>query len=199
MTWTLNFLWVLAVECIQNTPFMVGVVTGLSSIRRGLDWWKWSLMCVGSSYASAVAISSTEWIKVMPTTRIANPPDLLRMLYMGTIFSVACAFLVVYFVLTWRLKKPFLSDVAFGILIGTTTAIVQARNLPPMLVALHALSFAVASGSFVALSRYSAEVAPGRKMIAWISGITLVISILIVLFDYVPFLSRCLPATNCMP
>lgn len=191
MNWLLNFVWVLVVEYIQNVPFMVGVVAGLSSLRRGVPWWEWSLMFVGGSFASAVLISSTEWLKVMATTRVAKRPNRFRMLRMGLIFSVACGLLVVYFILTSPLENPSLVDVAFGILIGAATAIVQARNsISPRLVALHALSFAVTGGSMVALIRWSAEVAPGWQMLAWISWLTLMMSILIVLFDYVPFLRR---------
>jgi hypothetical protein len=191
MNWILNFLWVLVVEYIQNIPFMVGIVAGLSGIRRGLPWWEWSPMFVGGSFASAVLISSMDWIKVMATTRTAKHPNLLRMLRMGIIFSVACGLLVVYFILTSPLEKSSLADVVFGILIGAATAIVQARNnFPPRLVALHALGFAVTGGSMVALIRWSAEVAPGWQMLAWVGWLTLMMSILIVLFDYVPFLRR---------
>lgn len=188
MNWILSFLWVLVVEYFQNIPFVVGLVAGSSGIKRGLPWWKWSLMYLSSSFVAAVAISSTDWIKVMATTRTTYQPDLLRMLRTGTIFSVGCGLLVIYFILTSRLKHPSLADVVFGLLIGAATAIVQAKGIPPALVALHALGFAIAGGSLIALVRHSGEVAPGRKMLAWIGWLTLMISVLIVFFDYLPFL-----------
>ncbi len=188
MRWILNFLWVLVVEYIQNVPLMVSIVAGLYIIKKGWPWWEWSLICVGGSFACAVVISSTEWIKIKATTRTANQPNPLRMLRMGIIFSVACGLLVVYFSLTSSLKKPSLADIVFGLLVGAATAIVQARKMPLGLVALHALGFAVAGGSLVALIRHSMEVAPGWQMLAWIGWLTLVMSLWIVLFDYVPFL-----------
>jgi len=188
VNWILNFLWVLVIEYIQNVPITVGFVVGISSIKRGLAWWKWSLMYVGGSFACAVAVSSTEWIKVMATTRTANQPNILRMLNMGAIFSIACGLLVAYFILTSQLKNPSLADVAFGLLIGMAVATIQARNISPALVTLHSLGFAAVGGSLVMFFRRSAEVAPGREMLTWVGWLTLAMSMLIVIFDYVPFL-----------
>ncbi len=188
MNWILNFLWVLVVEFIQNLPCIVGIVTGLSTIKRGLAWWKGSLMCLVGSYACAVVISSTDWIKVMATTRIANQPNLLRMLVNGTIFAVACILLVAYFILTSKLKTPSLADVVFGLVLCGAVAIIQAKDFPPLLLALHALGFAAVGSSLVTLIRRSAEAAPGRRMAAWVGWLTLAMSILIVFFDYMPFL-----------
>jgi hypothetical protein len=188
MKWALNFLLVLTVEYIQNLPMIIGVVFGLAGMKRSLAWWKCSLFFLGGSFVSAAIISSTEWIKVLGTTRTANPPDLLNMLKMGIIFSVGCGIMVVYFFLTSRLKKPFLADVVFGVLIGAATAVAEAGYLPVSLVILHALGFAAAGGSLVALFRHSAAIAPRRKMLTWIAWITLLMTILIVLFDYVPFI-----------
>jgi hypothetical protein len=154
-----------------------------------MAWWKWSLMSVSGSFVCAIAISSTDWIKVMPTTRVAVLPDVFKMFRMGTIFSAVCGILMAYFILTSRLKKPYWADVVFGLLIGTATAIIQARNISLMLVVLHALGFAAAGGGVVALLRLSADIAPGRKMLIWIGLLTLLMSLLITLFDYVPFLN----------
>lgn len=188
MTWFLNFLLVLTIEYIQNLPMIIGVVAGLAGMKNRLAWWKWALWFVGGSYVSAAVITGTDWIKVMGTTRTTNPPDMLNALRNGSIFAVGCAILVVYYLLTAKLKKPYLADAVFGILIGAATAVAEAGYLPLGLVVLHALGFAAAGGSLVALFRYSSDVAPGRKQIIQIGLITLLMTVLIVLFDYLPFI-----------
>ena len=187
MIWIGNFLLVLVVEYVQNIPFIVGIVLGLAAIKRGLGWWKGLLSMVLGSFICAAVITGTEWIKVMGTTRTAGPPDWASVLRNGVIFAVACGLLLGYILLTDRLKKPFVADLVFGVVLGALVAVVEAMNVPVFLVLLHALGFAASGSCLVTLIRRSAGASSGRALLAWIGVITLVMSVLIVAFDYAPF------------
>ena len=189
MNLVLNFLWVLVVEYIQNFPFILGFIFAWASLKRGLAWWKWLLMLLGGNYGCAIFIASMDWIKLSATTLTARSQDLTNIIRLGTIFTVGTGLLLVYFVLTTKFNKTFWADVVFGIVVGILVAVAEALgNVAPLQVTLHALGFAAAASSLVTLFRRSADVAPGRAMLVRVGLITLVMSILIVIFDYVPFL-----------
>ncbi len=188
MTWLLNFLLVMSVEYTQNLPTIIGIVLGLSALKRGLAWWKSLLFFAGGSFLSAFLITGTEWIKVMGTTRTAEPPSLSAALFMGVLFTVGCLVIVLYFRLTDRLKRTYLADILFGVSLVALTAVVESFSAPPELVVLHALGFAAAGSVLIILFRRSADLKPGRAMAAPIALLTLLMTLLIVLFDYLPFI-----------
>lgn len=190
MNWIANLTWVLIMEYLQNAPFIAGFVLGLAGIKRGLAWWKGLLSMIAGSFACAAVISGTDWIKVMATTRTTSPPDLANALRIGCIFAVACGILLAYIVLTNRLKKPYVADLIFGVVVCVIVAVVEARNNPAFLVRLHALGFATSGSFLITLIRRSADAPSWRALLAWMGFITLVMSVLIVVFDYAPFVRR---------
>jgi hypothetical protein len=189
MNLILNFLWVLGVEYLQNLPFILGVVFAWTGFKRGLVWWKWVPMLLAGSFGCAVFTSSLDWIKLLATTLTARAQDVTNIIRLGTIFSVAAGLLMIYFMLTAKLRKPFWADVVFGVIVSVLVAVAETLgNIAPFLILMHALGFAAAAPSLVTLFRRSADVAPGREMLIRIGLITLVMSVFIVVFDYVPHL-----------
>ncbi len=188
MIWLLNFLLVLTIEYIQNIPIIIGIVLGLSAIKRGLAWWKVFLFFAGGSFVSALVITATDWIKVRGTTRTTELPSLAGALYMGVLFFLGCGVMALYFWLTGKLKRPYLADILFGFSLGALTAVLEVPYLPPGLVLLHALGFAAAGSAVTSLLRRSSGDRPGRKRTGHMLLITLVMTLLIMLFDYLPFI-----------
>lgn len=191
MNLILNFLWVLGVEYIQNLPFILGVVYAWSGFKRGMVWWKWSLILLLGSFGCAALIVSMDWIKLLPTTLTAESQDIANIIRPGVIFSIGTGLMLIYFALTTKLKKPFWADVIFGVIVGLLVAIAETLgNYASFLVIMHALGLATAAASLITLFRRSADVAPGRAMLTRIGSITLLMSVLIVIFDYAPHLRR---------
>ena len=187
MTWIVNFLHVLTIEYLQNVLFVVGLVLGLAGIKRGYAWWKCLLVMIGGSFSCAAVISALDEIKVMATTRTSGPPTLAGVLFMGVIFSVGCGLLLAYIALTDRLKRTYAADAAFGVLLGSVSAVIEAGNIPPLLVLLHALGFAAAGGCLVAILRRVADASSRRALLASMGLVNLLMSVLISIFDYAPF------------
>lgn len=189
MNLILNFLWVLGVEYLQNLPCILGIVFAWAGFKRGLIWWKWVLMLLAGNFGCAVLIVGMDWIKLLATTLTAGSQDVASILRMGTIFSVATGLLLIYFTLTAKLRKSFWADAIFGVIVGVLVAVAETLgNIAPFLIFMHALGFAAAAASLVTLIRRSADAASNREMLIRVGLITLVMSMLIVIFDYVPHL-----------
>ncbi|MCC6260465.1 MAG: hypothetical protein IT311_06345 [Anaerolineales bacterium] len=189
--WILKFSWVLLIEYIQNLPIILGIVFSLAKLKQGWAWWKSLLMMIGSSFLCAFIISATEPLKIIPTTLEARPFDAPTVGSSGIIFSIACALLLAYILFTGKLKKPYLADWIFGALVGGGIALSEALNhFPLLLVALHAAGFMLASGCLVTLIRYAADSATPKALLTKVGLITLLMTVLIAIFDYAPFISQ---------
>jgi len=189
MNLALNFLWVLGVEYLQNLPFILCVVFAWGGIKRGWVWWKWLAILLVGNYGCAAIIVAADWIKLLGTTLQPGAQDVASVIRIGTVFAIGTGFLLGYFILTTKLKKPFWADVVFGIIAGILSAIAETLgSVAPFLIVMHALGFAAAAASMITLIRFSADAAQGRETFIRIGLITLVMSVWIVLFDYVPHL-----------
>ena len=189
MSLLLNFLWVLGVEYFQNLPCILGIVFAWAGFKSGLVWWKWLLILLIGNFGCAILIVAMDRIKLLPTTLTSGSQDLANIIRMGTIFSVASGLLLLYFALTTKLRKPFWADVVFGVIVAVLIAVVETLgNFAPSVILMHALGFAAAGACLVTLIRRSADLPPGRDRLIRVGLITLVMSVLIVIFDYLPHL-----------
>ncbi|MCC7119686.1 MAG: hypothetical protein IT310_14270 [Anaerolineales bacterium] len=190
MDWVLKFSWVLLIEYIQNLPIIWGIIFSLAKLKQGWSWRQSLLVMLGSSFLCALIITSTEPLKILPTTLEPRPFTVATFLFSGVVFFIACALLLIYMIFTRPLKKPYLADIIFGVLVGGGIAISEALNaFPLLLVMLHAAGFVLASGSLVTLIRYAADSASQKALLTKIGLITLLMTVLIAIFDYAPFIS----------
>lgn len=191
MNLALNFLWVLGVEYTQNLPFIIGIVYAWAGFKRGMAWWKWLLILLIGNFSCAALIVSMDWIKLLPTTLTTGSQDVASVIRLGVIFSIGTGLMLLYFALTTRLKRPLWADAVFGVVLALPVALAETQgNFASFLVIMHALGLATAAASLITLFRHSADVAQGREMLIRIGFVTLLMSVLIVIFDYAPHLRR---------
>lgn len=205
------FLWVLGVEMIQNFPFVIGVIVGRAitrmpavdaepaapSILRGIRLWpahpNWSGLVpawIGCAL-TAIIIVITEPLKTAPL--IGRPPASVRlfdMVALSVIFGIIIVVFWAYESHPWRRQRlvDFSLCVAGGSLVALAEIVsVNERNW--QVITGHVIAFMLTA--FALLEGFRWASAPERRS-RWghVVLVNLVMSLIIVIVDYGPFLPR---------
>lgn len=194
----MGILTIFIVEALQNIPFVFGGVIGLYGWHKGQIWSAIASIILGS-LGSAWLIILTESAKLNRTTLTIghNPLPLLqgikKLLVMAGLFSIGFLLICIYLEQAWADWKTDLLIIAGLATIASLTQVIlpSANKVPRLRILTHTLSFIVAGMAILPMMRFAMWTSDTLgEPILWVAPITLIMSLLITIVDYAPFLKR---------